>query len=86
MIMIAKNYIEFRFRLFWDTLYIQNGNTHAVPYAIRVGGGGGSLSRENRQNQDTSSNICNNYQQKLKLMIKIVTQASWVRSTLDKTG
>ena len=21
MIMIAKNYIEFRFRLFWDTLY-----------------------------------------------------------------
>ena len=23
MIMIAKKYIEFRFRLFWDTLYIK---------------------------------------------------------------
>ena len=28
MIMIAKNYIEFRFRLFWGTLYKQNLTTH----------------------------------------------------------
>ena len=31
MIMIAKNYIEFRFRLFWDTLYIKKQQSWALP-------------------------------------------------------
>ena len=31
MIMIAKNYIEFRFRLFWDTIYARFSRAKHIP-------------------------------------------------------
>ena len=40
MIMIAKNYIEFRFRLFWDTLYSDNQSPTSDNHLFWVVAGG----------------------------------------------
>ena len=44
MIMIAKNYIEFRFRLFWDTLYTLTLNKPSLLTPSHSRGGGGGVS------------------------------------------
>ena len=36
MIMIAKNYIEFRFRLFWDTLYNAHFYTLSIVFTMQT--------------------------------------------------